>query len=216
MSRIVSGSWLALNKCLGSGDAKSRRGTAGKTQVFKEDSLDWVVWLQQILALWPGAWCLTSEVVVILYAWTRKVFHHGSLWGQSNSTWGTRCPVFAVCQGCKQSPLPDHLLTQLWNTETSALTGSFVISCPHLGGTKRGGDWNVNFYLLPVTILHWESYGENPACSGKWHTPPIFTKSKLNFDVSLTQINLEWGQVNVAFSQDLSPIFYRNIRYPCW
>ena len=111
---------------------------------------------------------------------------------------------------------PDHLLTQLWNTETSALTGSFVISCPHLGGTKRGGDWNVNSYLLPVTTLHWESYGENPACSGKWHTPPIFTKSILNFDVSLTQTNLEWGQVNVAFSQDLSPIFYRNIRYPCW
>lgn len=115
-----------------------------------------------------------------------------------------------------QSPLPDHLLTQLWSTETSALTGSFVISCPHLGGTKRGRDWNVNSYLLPVTTLHRESYGENPVCSGKWHTLPMFTKSVLNFDVSLTQINLERRQVNVAFSQDLSPIFYRNIRYPCW
>lgn len=86
--------------------------------------------------------------------------------GQSNSAWGTHCPVSAVCQGCTQSPLPDHLLTQLWDTETSALTGSFVISCPRLGGTKRGGDWNLNSYLFPVTKLHRESHGENPVCYG--------------------------------------------------
>lgn len=91
--------------------------------------------------------------------------------------------------------------------------------CNQLPSFRRNKERRVlecEFLLTPVTTLHWESYGENPACSGKWHTPPIFTKSILNFDVSLTQTNLEWGQVNVAFSQDLSPIFYRNIRYPCW
>lgn len=166
MFRIVSRSWQALNKCLGTGDAKSRRGTVGKTQVFKADSIDWVVWLQEVLALWPGTWCLTSEVLVILQAWTGKVFHHGSLGEQTNSAWGTHCPVSAVCQGSTQFPLPDHLLTQLWNAETSALTGSFVISHPHLAGTKRSRDWNLNSYLLSVTKLHRESPGENPVCYG--------------------------------------------------
>ena len=47
-------------KTLSHWDAKSRRETVGKTQVFKADSIDWVVWLQEVLALWPGACFLTS------------------------------------------------------------------------------------------------------------------------------------------------------------
>ena len=65
------------------------------------------------------------------------MLHRVSLGGKTNSAWGTTDPVSAVCQGCAKFPLPDHLLTSLQNTKTLALTVSFVISCPHLGGTRE-------------------------------------------------------------------------------
>lgn len=192
-------------------------GTVGKTQVFKADSLDWVVWLQQDPAVWPRARCLTSEAHLLLWVWTGRALHRGSLGGQSllpgNSAWGTPCPVCAVCQGCAKSPLPDVRLTPLRKTKTSALTGSFVVSCPHLGRTKRGRAWNLNSYSLPVTTQHRESYGENPDCNRELHTLHVLTKLLLSLDVSLTQNSLGWRQMNIAILQDLSPIFYKNNHY---
>ena len=53
-SKGLAHDWLLVNICLGAGDAQADRGTVGKAQAFKADSLGWVVWLQQVLAVCPG------------------------------------------------------------------------------------------------------------------------------------------------------------------
>ena len=105
--------------------------------------------------------------------------------GTKQSSWGTTDPVSAVCQGCAKFPLPDHLLTPLQNTTTSVLTVSFVISCPHLGRTKRSRAWNLNSYSISVAMQHKRSYGENPTCYAERHTLHILKRLLLKFDISL-------------------------------
>lgn len=53
-SKCLAHDRLLVNISLGAGDAQADRGTVGKAQAFRADSLGWVIWLQQVLAVCPG------------------------------------------------------------------------------------------------------------------------------------------------------------------